>query len=370
MHIFDYDNSPKALLTPEIMALVGAIREYKGKQALYLNARADALNALMEVAKIQSTTSSNRIEGISTSDARMRDLMTQKTVPRNRNEQEIAGYRDVLATIHESHDFISVTPNALLQLHRDFYSKQPQGTGGHWKLNDNVIEETDARGKTFVRFRPASAVETPMAMESLCESYRRATDAGTFDGLLLIPMFIFDFLCIHPFHDGNGRMSRLLTLLLLYRSGFVIGKYVSLEMLIENSRGEYYEALRASSDLWHDNANDAKPFVEYILGIVLKAYRELESRVEGLVTARMSKAERIRAVFSSTLGKITKKDILLKCPDISVAMVELTLKGLLDDGAIRKIGNGRGTAYVRNDESFLAIVTAQDRPCRRAAKWQ
>lgn len=349
MHIFNYSNTPKELLTPEIVALVGAIREYKGKQELYLNARADALNALMEVAKIQSTTSSNRIEGIATTDARMRELMSQKTVPRNRNEQEIAGYRDVLATIHESHDFISITPNVLLQLHRDLYSKQPQGTGGHWKPNDNVIEETDAGGKAFVRFRPTSAVETPMAMEKLCENYRRAIDAQTFDSLLLISMFIFDFLCVHPFHDGNGRMSRLLTLLLLYRSGFAVGKYISLEMLIENSKSEYYEALRTSSDQWHENANDAKPFVEYMLGIVLKAYRELESRVEGLVNARMSKAERIRAVFSTVLGKITKKDILLKCPDISVAMVELTLKAMLDDGSIRKIGNGRTTAYARND---------------------
>ena len=215
MHIFDYENSPKVLLTPEIIALVSAIHEYKGRQSLYLNARADVLNALMEVAKIQSTTSSNRIEGISTTDARMRELMMQKTIPRNRNEQEIAGYRDVLATIHENHDFISVTPDVLLQLHRDLYSKQPQGTGGHWKLSDNVIEEIDASGKTFVRFRPASAVETPMAMDKLCENYRRAIDVGTFDSLLLIPMFVFDFLCIHPFHDGNGRMSRLLTLLLL-----------------------------------------------------------------------------------------------------------------------------------------------------------
>lgn len=349
MHVFDYESSPKALLTPGIVALIGAIREYKGKQELYLNARADVLNALVEVAKIQSTASSNRIEGIATTDARMRELMSQKTIPRNRNEQEIAGYRDVLATIHESHDFISVTPNVLLQLHRDLYSKQPQGTGGHWKSNDNVIEETDSNGKTFARFRPASAVETPMAMETLCASYRRATDAGTFDSLLLIPMFVFDFLCVHPFHDGNGRMSRLLTLLLLYRAGLAVGKYISLEMLIEDSKAEYYEALRASSALWHENTNDAKPFVEYILGIVLKAYRELEARVEGLIGARMSKAERIRAVFSSTLGKITKRDILIKCPDISVAMVELTLRTMLDEGSIRKIGNGRTTAYARND---------------------
>ena len=346
MHIFNYDTAPNALLTPEITALVGAIREYKGKQELYLNARADVLNALMEVAKIQSTTSSNRIEGIATTDARMRELMSQKTIPKNRNEKEIAGYRDVLGTIHESHEFIPISPNVLLQLHRDLYSKLPQGIGGHWKLNDNVVEETDADGKAFVRFRPASAVETPLAMESLCANYSRAVDEGRFDSLLLIPMFIFDFLCVHPFHDGNGRMSRLLTLLLLYRSGFFVGKYISLEMLIESSKSEYYEALQASSIGWYDNANDVKPYVEYTLGMILKAYRELESRVEGIANQRMSKSDRIRRVFETTLGKVSKRDILAKCPDISTAMVEMTLKAMLDEGAIKKIGGGRSTAYV------------------------
>jgi len=349
MHVFDYENGPKTLLTPEIMALVGAIREYKGRQDLYLNARADVLDALMEVAKVQSTTSSNRIEGIATSDARMRELMSQKTVPKNRNEREIAGYRDVLATLHESHEFISVSPNVILQLHRDLYSKLPQGIGGHWKSSDNVIEETDANGKTFVRFRPASAVETPLAMETLCANYRRAIDAARFDSLLLIPMFVFDFLCIHPFHDGNGRMSRLLTLLLLYRAGFFVGKYISLEMLIESSKAEYYAALQASSSEWHENANDLKPYVEYTLGIILKAYRELESRVEGIVNLRMSKTERIRNVFETTLGKVAKRDILVKCPDISTAMVEMTLKAMLDEGLIRKVGKGKSTAYVRNE---------------------
>ena len=349
MHIFDYQNAPAKLLTPKITALLSAIHEFKGKQELHLNAKPDVLNALMKVAKVQSTTSSNRIEGISTTDVRMRELMSQKTIPRNRNEQEIAGYRDVLKTIHESHDFISITPNILLQLHRDLYSKLPQGIGGHWKLNDNIIEETDAAGNTAVRFRPASAVETPAAMDSLCTAYRRAVDDALFDPLMLIPMFIFDFLCVHPFHDGNGRMSRLMTLLLLYRSGFLVGKYISIEMLIEESKSDYYEALQESSMNWHENGCDMSPYVEYTLGIILKAYRELESRVEGLVSARMSKADRIRAVVKSTLGKVTKRDILIKCPDISTAMVELTLKALLDEGVIRKIGNGRASAYVRND---------------------
>ena len=349
MHIFDYQNAPAKLLTPEITALLSAIHEFKGKQELYLNAKPDVLNALMEVAKVQSTTSSNRIEGISTTDVRMRELMSQKAIPRNRNEQEIAGYRDVLKTIHESHDFISITPNILLQLHRDLYSKLPQGIGGHWKLNDNVIEKTDEAGNTSVRFRPASAVETPAAIDSLCTAYRRAIDDARFDPLMLIPMFIFDFLCVHPFHDGNGRMSRLLTLLLLYRSGFLVGKYISIEMLIEEAKSDYYEALHASSMNWHENGCNMIPYVEYTLGIILKAYRELESRVEGLVSARMSKSDRIRAVVNATLGKVTKRDILVKCPDISTAMVELTLKALLDEGVIRKIGNGRASAYVRND---------------------
>jgi len=349
MHFFDYQNAPVKLLTPEITALLSTIHEFKGKQELYLNAKPDVLNALMEIAKVQSTTSSNRIEGISTTDARMRELMSQKTIPRNRNEQEIAGYRDVLKTIHESHDFISITPNILLQLHRDLYSKLPQGIGGHWKLNDNVIEETDASGNTFVRFHPASAVETPAAIDSLCMAYRRAVDDARFDPLMLVPVFVFDFLCIHPFHDGNGRMSRLLTLLLLYRSGFMVGKYISLEMLIEESKAEYYESLQTSSAHWHENGCDMRPYVEYTLGIILKAYRELESRVKGLVTSRMSKAARIRAVVDATLGKVTKRDILAKCPDISTSMVEMTLKALLDDGVIRKIGNGRAAAYVRND---------------------
>lgn len=349
MHIFDYQTAPLKLLTPEITASLSAIHEFKGKQELYLNARPDVLNALTGVAKVQSTTSSNRIEGIATSDARMRELMSQKTIPQNRNEQEIAGYRDVLKTIHESHDFIFITPNVLLQLHRDLYSRLPQGIGGHWKLNDNIIEETDAAGNTFVRFRPTSAVETPGALESLCTGYRRAVDEGRFDPLILIPMFILDFLCVHPFHDGNGRMSRLLTLLLLYRSGFMVGKYISLEMLIEDTKAEYYEALRTSSGNWHENGCDTRPFVQYTLGIILKAYRELESRVGGIVTARMSKTDRIRAVVNATLGKVKKRDILDKCPDISTAMIEMTLKAMLDEGAISKTGRGRSTAYVRND---------------------
>ncbi len=349
MHSFDYETAPSALLTPEIVSLLGAIREYRGRQELYLRARADVLEALMEVARIQSTAASNRIEGISTTDARMRELMSQRTVPRNRDEQEIAGYRDALSVIHESHDFMPVTPNVLLQLHRDLYSRQPQGSGGHWKMNDNVIEETDADGRTYVRFRPLGAVETPMAMESLCGSYRRAIGAERFDSLLLIPIFVLDFLCVHPFQDGNGRMSRLLTPHLLYRAGFSVGRYVSLEMLVEGTKGEYYEALRRSSEGWHGNENNPRPFVEYLLGIVLMAYRELESRVAGIVNSRMRKADRIRAVFRDSLGRVSKRDILARCPDISVAMVEHTLKEMLDDGSIRKVGGGRATAYVRNE---------------------
>jgi Fic family protein len=351
MHIFDYETSPKVLLTPEIIALVSAIHEYKGRQSLYLNARADVLNALMEVAKIQSTTSSNRIEGISTTDARMRELMMQKTVPRNRNEQEIAGYRDVLATIHENHDFISVTPDVLLQLHRDLYSKQPQGTGGHWKLSDNVIEEIDASGKTFVRFRPASAVETPMAMDKLCENYRRAIDAGTFDSLLLIPMFVFDFLCIHPFHDGNGRMSRLLTLLLLYKNGYSVGKYISIEKQIEKTKDRYYDTLEMADAGWHESQNDPTPFIRYMLTVILACYTEFEDRVGLLDKSGITSTayDIVKKYVEGKVGKFTGAEVLANCPSIGRSSALAALKKLTEEGVILRQGAGKGTFYVRAD---------------------
>ncbi|MCQ2378389.1 MAG: Fic family protein [Victivallaceae bacterium] len=347
MRQFDYSGLPEKLLTPEICNLLSAIHEYRGKQALFITAKKDVLQTLLEIAVIRSTDSSNRIEGVLTSDDRLKELVEQRAEPISRNEREIAGYRDVLAAIHENYEYIPVTPNTVLQLHRDLYSFQPAGIGGHWKNSDNFIAETDTIGRKHIRFTPTPAVETPDAMECLCRAYSDAVQHEVYDPVLLAALFIFDFLCIHPFNDGNGRMSRLLTLLLLYRSGYIVGKYISLEMLIEKSKQTYYEALQKSSTHWNSAKNDYIPFVRFFLGMVIKAYREFEDRVTHVSTGKTTKADRIRLVFESRLGKISKADIAEQCPDISISMIERTLKELLDAGIIEKVGSGKRTAYVK-----------------------
>ncbi len=347
MRKFDYETLGAEVLTPEISALVSAIHEYRGKQDLYISAKRDVLQTLLEVAIIQSTDASNRIEGIFTSDARLKELVLQKTEPVNRNEKEIAGYRDVLNTIHENYEYIPVNPNSILQLHRDLYSFQAPGIGGRWKNTDNLIAETGQDGAQHVRFKPVPAFETPEAMEKLCKAYNDAVLLGTHDPLLLSVLFIFDFLCIHPFNDGNGRMSRLLTLLLLYRHGYIVGKYISLEQLVEKSKQTYYETLQESSAQWYECKNDYQPFLRYLLGTILKAYHEFSDRVRNVVSAKANKAGRIRLLFDQKLGKISKRNIMEQCPDISVAMIEKTLKQLLDEGVIQKVGIGKNTAYVR-----------------------
>ncbi len=347
MRVFDYYKEPEKLLTPEIVQMVAGIHEHKGKQELFLEANIDELKTLLEVALIQSTGASNRIEGIYTSDKRLEELVSQKAEPRNRSEQEIAGYREVLSTIHESYEYINPRPNIILQLHRDLYSYSQSGAGGNYKNSDNVIAETDAEGHQKVRFIPVPAFQTAEAMDELCTRFLEAWEANKMDKLVLIPMFILDFLCIHPFNDGNGRMSRLLTLLLFYKAGYIVGKYVSMEMLIEKTKETYYEALQASSTGWHENKNAYEPFVKYYLGIILKAYNEFESRVEHLKYRTLSKPERIKVIIDNKVGKITKKEIMDQCPDISKITVERTLADLVKSEYIAKVGAGRSTGYVR-----------------------
>ena len=347
MHEYDFTSRPQDLLTPEVVVLLTRLHECRGRQELFIEAEPDVLTALVDVAKIQSTDSSNRIEGIYTTDERLRAIVQEKVQPRNRNEEEISGYRDVLATIHESYEYIAPRPNTILQMHRDLYSFSSSIAGGAYKNSDNIIAEKHADGTETVRFRPVPAFQTAEAVMNLCSRYNDAVEAGTYDPLLLIPIFILDFLCIHPFNDGNGRMSRLLTLLLLYRAGFNVGKYISLEMLIEKSKDSYYEALQASSRDWHENGNDYLPFLKYMLGVVAKAYNEFESRVEYLRHRKVSKPERIEAVIERTPGKITKKEIALVCPDISLTTIERTLSDLVAAGYIVKVGSGRSTAYVK-----------------------
>lgn len=348
MREFDFKASAAKLLTNDIVNMLGYIHEYKGQQNLFIEAKADVLSHLLEIAKIQSTEASNRIEGIYTSDARIQALVKEKSAPRNRNENEIAGYRDVLATIHENYEHIPPRANVILQLHRDLYQYSGMGICGRFKNTDNVIEEELEDGTKRVRFRPATAFETPDMIESLCNQFLREVDRGEVDPLLLIPMFVLDFLCIHPFNDGNGRMSRLLTLLLLYRSGYIVGKYISIEMLIEKTKDTYYDALQASSEGWHEGTNDYAPFVSYTLGIIKSAYKTFSERVEHLTTKGISKPERVRQFIENKLGKVTKKDIMDACPDISETTVEKALGELVKNGKIIKVGNGRGTGYVYN----------------------
>ena len=350
MRDYDYSKIYDSLLTSDAVALLTQIHEFKGEQTLFIEAKKDTLTQLVEIARIQSTEASNKIEGIYTSNDRLKKLVQEKTMPQSRSEREIAGYRDVLATIHENHDYIPLRPSTILQLHRDLYRFSGKAIGGSYKNADNVIEETDEQGNKSVRFRPTAAWETPEAVERACTAFNDACQNAAYDPLLLISVFILDFLCIHPFNDGNGRMSRLLTLLLLYRTGYIVGKYISIEKLIEQSKETYYEALQESSAGWHENENDYAPFVRYLLGVIVAAYRDFSSRVQLLTTSGLSKPERIREIIKGTLGKITKSEIMKQCPDISQITVQRALNDLHKRGEIIKLGGGRYTAYTWNWE--------------------
>ena len=350
MRIFDYAIIPAELMNHELMNLVSAIHEYRGKQELFIEAKPDVLQAMLEIAKIQSTGASNRIEGIYTSEERLAALVKSKAEPRNRSEQEIAGYREVLSLIHDSYDYMVPRTNVILQLHRDLYQFSPASSGGSFKNSDNVIAEIDSSGQSRVRFQPLSAFETPDAVERLTNTFVEAVRAEKYDPLLLVPLFILDFLCIHPFNDGNGRMSRLLTLLLLYRSGYIVGKYISVEMIIEKTKETYYEVLQESSADWYEGKNAYLPFVKYYLEVILSAYKEFSARVQLMQDRSLSKPERIRRLFANTLLKLSKRLILEKCPDISASTVEATLAALLKEGYIIKIGAGKTTAYIRNTD--------------------
>jgi Fic family protein len=330
------------------MNLLASVHECRGKQTLYVQAHADVLSHLLEVAKIQSADASNRIEGIHTSDDRLRALMAMRIKPRNRSEEEIAGYREALKLIHENYDHISLRPNIILQLHRNLCQFNPSAAGGKFKATDNIIAEIGQDGRDRIRFAPLSALETPDAMEQLALSFNKALSRGRIDPLLLIAQYILDFLCIHPFADGNGRMSRLVTLLLLYRSGYLVGKYISLERIIETTKESYYSTLEASSVGWREGKNNVLPFTAYFLETLLGAYREFEDRISLMINPRLSKPERIRSLFADTLKKLSKRDILDRFPDISVSTVEAALSMLLKEGFIIKQGAGKRTSYVKS----------------------
>lgn len=344
MKNFDYSLLRTRTFDREVINYIGLIHEFKGRQQLYLEQKPQGLETLVEIAKIQSTESSNAIEGIATTKARLKSLMADKTTPRDRGEKEIKGYRHVLNVIHENFDYVPIRKNYILQLHKMLYQFTEERFGGSFKDTPNEIDMVYPDGRAVLLFKPLEPFETPYAVERICEEYDKAINTYGIDPLIAIPVFILDFLCIHPFNDGNGRMSRLLTTLLLYKSDFLIGRYISLEKKIEMTKDEYYIALQESSQNWHEEKNDDTPFIKYILGIILAAYRDFEERVN-MVGKKMSAKDMVVKAIRSKIGKFTKNDIMELCPEIGRGSVENALKALCEEGIIKKEGQGRATFY-------------------------
>lgn len=346
MRTFNYENLARSKWDSETINLLAQIHEHKGKQELFLIRKPAVLDKLVEIAKIQSVEDSNKIEGIITTAVRIKELMNEKTIPKNRDEEEILGYRDVLNTIHESYEYIPISSNYILQLHRDLFKYSEKGIGGRYKNTQNSIVEKTEYGNTIERFKPLSPYETPVAIEQICDGLNKALDKGEIDSLLLIPIFIHDFLCIHPFNDVNGRMSRLLTTLLLYRQGYVIGKYISLESKIEKNKNSYYGALEKSGLGWHENEENPVPFIKYILRTILAAYIDFEERID-YVDEKVPTIELVRNAVDSKLGKFTKSDMMELVPSVGKATIENMLKRLMDEGYITRHGKGKATFYVK-----------------------
>lgn len=346
MRNFNYSEISNKKWDSEVLGLIAAIYKEAGKQELYLKQRPAQLEKLVEIAKVQSTEASNSIEGIVTTNTRVRQLVEEKTTPKNRNEQEIAGYRDVLSAIHESFDAIPITQNYILQLHKMLYNRMNNPMAGRTKSVQNYIsaEYPDCHRETL--FTPLSPFETPDALDKICEEYNRVIGNMELEPLIAIPVFIHDFLCIHPFNDGNGRMSRLLTTLLLYRSGFYVGKYISLEAKIAKDKDLYYNVLAQAQTGWYDGSEDKLPFIKYLLGTILSAYKDFQERFE-LVDEKLTAIEIVRKATMYKIGRFTKQDIRELCPSLSISSIEVSLRKLVEAGELKREGNGKGTCYYR-----------------------
>lgn len=344
MRTFNY--SAKQKWDSEILSLIAAIYKEAGKQEQYLKQRPQELEKLVEIAKIQSTEASNAIEGIVTTSTRIKQLVEEKTAPKNRDEQEIAGYRDVLNIIHESFDAIPITQNYILQLHKILYSHMKNPLAGKTKNVQNYISATYPDGSVKTLFTPLAPFETPEALDRICEEYNRVIGNMELEPLIAIPVFIHDFLCIHPFNDGNGRMSRLLTTLILYRNGFYVGKYISLEAKIAKNKDLYYDALAKSQTGWHEGTEDVVPFIKYILGTILAAYKDFEERF-ALVETKLSALETVRLASQNKIGRFTKQDIRELCPSLSISSIEGALRKMVASGELKREGNGKNTCYFR-----------------------
>ena len=346
MRNFNYSKIKDIKWDSEILSLVASIYRYQGKQELYLKQRPNELEKLIDIAKIQSTESSNKIEGIVTTSVRLKQLLEEKTTPRNRNEQEIVGYRDVLDIIHENFDVIPISRNYILQMHKILYSHMNNPLAGKTKNVQNYISATYPDGHSEILFTPLSPFETPGALDLICDEYNRVIGNSEVEPIIMLPIFIHDFLCIHPFNDGNGRLSRLLTTLLLYKNGFYVGRYISLESLIARDKAAYYEALNKAGVNWHDGNEDVVPFIKYLLRIILAAYKAFDDRFS-IVENKLSAVEMVRKATLQKLGRFTKQDIRELCPSLSISSIEGSLRKLVEEGELRREGVGRSTKYIR-----------------------
>ena len=346
MRPFNYSKIKNQKWDSGTLGLVAAIYKEAGKQEMYLKQRPEELEKLVEIAKIQSTEASNAIEGIVTTSTRIKQLVKEKTTPKNRDEQEIAGYRDVLNIIHESFDAIPLSQNYILQLHKILYSHMNNPMAGRIKSVQNYISAAYSDNHTEILFTPLAPFETSEALDKICEEYNRVIGNMEVEPLIAIPVFIHDFLCIHPFNDGNGRMSRLLTTLLLYRNGFYVGKYISLEAKIAKNKDLYYDALGRAQIGWHEGKEDVVPFIKYLLGTVLAAYRDFADRF-ALVEIKLPALEKVRHAALNKIGRFTKQDIRELCPSLSISSIEGGLRKLVSAGELKREGSGKNICYYR-----------------------
>lgn len=344
MRSFEHGYLLEQPISHDLLMMVRTLGEYRGRQSLYQEQSPEVLETLKRVAMVQSVESSNRIEGVTVSADRLEAIVAKKTTPKGRSELEVAGYRDVLAGIHANAHRMILTPDLLLRFHRQMYARTPE-KGGRWKEQDNAILEVHPDGRQFIRFRPVSALATPEFIKSLCILYHHAIDQRQAEPLLLIASFIFDFECIHPFRDGNGRIGRLLTLLLLYQAGYEVGRYIGLERIIEESKDTYYEVLLESSHGWHEAKHDLRPWWNYFLGTLIAAYKEFEERVGTITTARGAKREMVRQAVGRLHDQFSVQELRRACPGVSPDMVRVVLRELQADNLLTCTGRGPGALW-------------------------
>ena len=345
MHRFDYSFLKGSSFSADIVSYASCIESMRERGSFAIRDHPSVMADMEAAARVMSIRESNAIEGIVTSDDRIMGLATGSTSPRGHTEAEIVGYRDVLNIVHTRYDSLDIDEKTILRMFSVMGEPSDGPTG--YKTRDNAIVDVHEDGIRSVRFRPVSAAETPMAMEQLVLAYWEARDDMGVNNLLLIPCFILDFLCIHPFMDGNGRMSRLLTLLLLHQEGYDVGKYVSVEARISSTRDRYYEALSASSKGWHENESDYMPFISYMLGVLKMCYREFDSRFRAFEVSRMGKMDRIREMVLNSVLPVSKSDLSSMMPDVSVTTIEAVLGEMVREGIIRKVGGNRNARYIR-----------------------